>query len=341
MQEMSQSLQLQQPSQVPFHQPFSNTNLQPAGAGQRELSYADDDTNSEYSSPGKQHDFLDSDSDSSERDNEPGEATLDSIDELEDALDNIIEVRKKFRDSLGEKKLADTNMKKEIFKKIAALKVKIIDEGVGIEEDHKEDADESEDESEKDESDEVEEEEGDSLNEDNPFNVLDEIKHVINEEDKEMLDKAMEKATKKRMEEKQDEIDEDESDDESDNESGLTEKVFKQDKEKLRQCIDGVECEGCEYFEHCSNDKIDTIYRWCKHILNNQEKYDAKHIEKVKVKWMPIRFHVRKLADPEQSLEAKRKVLQKASVGDGVLSGLAKLALPMVNTFLEMMRNRD
>ena len=337
----SQEFPFQQPSPIPLQPSLPCINLQPAGAGQREVSYSDEDTNSEYSSPRKQHDFLDSDSDSSESHTEPGEATLDSIDELEDALDNIIEVRKKFRDSLGEMKLADTNMKKEIFKKIAALKVKIIDEGVGIEEDHKEDADESEDELEKDESDEVEEEEGDSLNEDNPFNVLDEIKHVINEEDKEILDKAMEKATKKRMEEKQDEIDEDESDDESDNESGLTEKVFKQDKEKLRQCIDGVECEGCEYFEHCSNDKIDTIYRWCKHILNNQEKYDAKNIEKVKVKWMPIRFHVRKLADPEQSLEAKRKVLQKASVGDGVLSGLAKLALPMVNTFLEMMRNRD
>ena len=56
---------------------------------------------------------------------------------------------------------------------------------------------------------------------------------------------------------------------------------------------------------------------------------------------MPIRFHVRALADPEQSLEAKRKLLQKASVGDGVLSGLAKLALPMMKTFLGMMRDRD
>ena len=175
----SQEFPFQQPSPIPLQPSLPCINLQPAGAGQREVSYSDEDTNSEYSSPRKQHDFLDSDSDSSESHTEPGEATLDSIDELEDALDNIIEVRKKFRDSLGEMKLADTNMKKEIFKKIAALKVKIIDDSVGIEEDQKEDADESEDESEKDESDE-EEEEGDSLNEDNPFNVLDEIKHVIN-----------------------------------------------------------------------------------------------------------------------------------------------------------------
>jgi hypothetical protein len=328
-------------SQMPFQQPLpfvESQHLGNARAGQKEDVYSDD-TNSEYSSPAKQHDFFDSDSDSSESDNEPGEAIVDSIDELEDALDNIIEVRKKFRGSLHEMKEADTDMKKKIFKKIAALKVKIIDEGVGIEEDQKEDADESEDEDESEEGE--EEEEGVNLNDDNPFSVLEEIKHVIDEQDNKMLNNACEKAIKKRTEEKKDEIDEDESSDESDNECGVTEKVFKQDEKKLRQCINGVECEGCEYFEHCSNDKVDTIYRWCKHILNNEEKYDEKNIQKVKVKWMPIRFHVRALADPEQSLEAKRKLLQKASVGDGVLSGLAKLALPMMKTFLGMMRDRD
>ena len=45
--------------------------------------------------------------------------------------------------------------------------------------------------------------------------------------------------------------------------------------ELLKRCLNrtkinnGVECEGCEYFDYCSIDKVDTIYRWCKHILNN------------------------------------------------------------------------
>ena len=117
--------------------------------------------------------------------------------------------------------------------------------------------------------------------------------------------------------------------------------MIKQDEKKLRQCINGVEYEGCEYFEHCSNDKIDTIYRWCKHILNNEENFDKKNLHKVKVKWMPIRSHVRALADPEQSVEAKRKLLQKTSVGEGVLSGLAKLALPMMKTFFRVMQDLD
>ena len=328
-------------SQMPFQQPLpfvESQHLGNARAGEKEEVYSDD-TNSEYSTHGNQHDFFDSDSDSSESDAEPGKAILDIIDELDEAFDNTNEVCGRFRVSLHEMKEADTDMKKKIFNKIAALKVKIIDECVGIEEDQKEDADESEDEDESEEGE--EEEEGVNLNDDNPFNFLEEIKHVIDEQDNKMFNNACEKAIKKRIEEKKDEIDDDESSDESDNECGVTEKVIKQDEKKLRQCINGVECEGCEYFEHCSNDKIDTIYRWCKHILNNEENYDEKNINKVKVKWMPIRFHVRALADPEQSLNAKRKILQKASVGDGVLSGLATLGLPMMKTFFRTMRDRD
>jgi hypothetical protein len=346
--ERSQPLLLQQPSQVPFHQPFSNINLQPvqepAGAGQREVSYSDDDdTLSEYSSHGKQHDFFDSDSDS-ESDTEPGEVLENVIEEIDEQFDNIIELRGKFRGSLGEMKDADMEKKKRILKKVAALIVKIFDESEGIdpgdESDEEEGADESEEE-ETEEDEDVDEEEGVNLNDDNPFSFIEEIKLSMDEKDNEILDDEIQKVIKKHIEEKKDDIDDDESSDESDNECGVTEKVFKQDEKKLRQCINGVECEGCQYFEHCSNDKVDTIYRWCKHILNNEEQFDQKNLHKVKVKWMPIRFHVRALADPKQSLDAKRKILQKASVGDGVLSGLATLGLPMIKTFFRMMRDRD
>ena len=71
------------------------------------------------------------------------------------------------------------------------------------------------------------------------------------------IDKEIEKAIKKRSEEKQEDIEEDESD----NKCGATEKMFKQDEKNFHQCINSVECVGCEYFEHRSNDKIGTIYR--------------------------------------------------------------------------------
>ena len=55
------------------------------------------------------------------------------------------------------------------------------------------------------------------------------------------------------------------------------------------ECIDGDECEGYEYFEYCSNEKVDTIYRLCKHILNNDEQVQEQILQKVKVKWNPIK----------------------------------------------------
>ena len=87
------------------------------------------------------------------------------------------------------------------------------------------------------------------MNDDNPFSFIEEIKLVMDEQDNALLDKAMEKAITKRIEEKQEEIDDDKSSDESDRACGATEKVLKEDDKKLCQCINGVECEGFDYFQ--------------------------------------------------------------------------------------------
>jgi hypothetical protein len=58
--------------------------------------------------------------------------------------------------------------------------------------------------------------------------------------DNEILDNQIQKVIKKHLDEKKDEIDD--KIEVSDNECGVTEKVFKQDKNKLRQCINEVEC---------------------------------------------------------------------------------------------------
>ena len=139
----------------------------------------------------------------------------------------------------------DTEKKKKIFKKVAALIVKIFDDGVGINTGEDSDGEDDTDESKEDEQQEEEDEdqdEGVNLGDDNPFSFMKEIKHAVDEQDNKIFDKEFEKAIKKRTEEKQDEIDDDESSDESDNGCGATEKVFKQDEKKLRQCINGVEC---------------------------------------------------------------------------------------------------
>ena len=122
------------------------------GSGPNEVAYSDndDDTLTEYSSHGKQHDFFDAESDS-ESDTESGEVLESIIDEIEEEFDNIIELRGRFRGSLDEMKDTDMDKKQKILKKVAALIVKIFDEGVGINTREDLESDEESDESEKEE----------------------------------------------------------------------------------------------------------------------------------------------------------------------------------------------
>jgi hypothetical protein len=61
----------------------------PPGAGQRDVSYSDyDDTVSENSSNGRQHDFFDSDSES---DKGPGKVLENTIDKNDEQFDHIVE----------------------------------------------------------------------------------------------------------------------------------------------------------------------------------------------------------------------------------------------------------
>jgi hypothetical protein len=61
---------------------------------------------------------------------------------------------------------------------------------------------------------------------------------------------------------------------------------------------------------------------------NNPEEY-----VNVKQMWKPIKLDMRFLADPEQPLNKKRKILLKPQVGEGVASALANLILPILPLF--------
>ena len=97
-----------------------------------------------------QHEFFDSDSES---DSEPSEILENTIDEIHEQFDQIIKLRGQFRGLLGEMKDADMEKKRRILKKVAALIVKIFDEGEGINPEEEDESDEDTDESEEDESD--------------------------------------------------------------------------------------------------------------------------------------------------------------------------------------------
>ena len=146
-------------SRIPkWSQPLPNIDV--SGSGQNDVAHSDnDDTLSEYSSHGKQHDFFDAESDS-ESDTESGEVLESIIDEIEEEFDNIIELRGRFRRSLDEIKDADTDKKKKILRKVAALIIKIFDEGGGINTEEDLESDEESDESEEDDQEEVQDDDG-------------------------------------------------------------------------------------------------------------------------------------------------------------------------------------
>ena len=95
--ERSQQFPLQQPSQHSLPN-IDVPALLPVWSGLNEVAYSDnvDDTLTEYSSHGKQHDFFDAESDS-ESDTESGEVLEIIIDEIEEEFDNIIKLRGRFR----------------------------------------------------------------------------------------------------------------------------------------------------------------------------------------------------------------------------------------------------
>ena len=90
--ERSQQFPLQQPSQQSLpniHVPMQK----PIGSGQNEVVYSDEDTNSEHSSDGNQHDFFGADSDSESDTIEPGEYLDNIMDELGEAYGGVVEIQ--------------------------------------------------------------------------------------------------------------------------------------------------------------------------------------------------------------------------------------------------------
>ena len=87
--ERPQQFPLQQPSQHSLPNINVPTQL-PVGSGQNKIAYSDndDDTLTEHSSHGKQHDFFDVESDS-ESDTESGEVLENIIDEIEKEFHNL------------------------------------------------------------------------------------------------------------------------------------------------------------------------------------------------------------------------------------------------------------
>ena len=181
----------------------------------------------------------------------------------------------------------------------------------GEEEEEEEDKEEGDDE--EDEGEEGEDEGKDDQTEKEDFwDFIKEFKHVLNGKDLKMVEKYFDKEAEKTEESKNVEDDE-----------GIED--GKMVIERVDELKDDFDEHGSDCFKHCSKEKIhclatavNSLLRSGSTVMNRQK---AKFIREL---MMPYHETVRKIANPKVSTHEKRKLLQKAQVGEGVLNSVTK-----------------
>ena len=227
-----------------------------------------------------------------------------------------MQLRKKFREKIEDMEEYEQEEWKKILKSYAKLEASVKDEievldSVDKEEEEEEDKEEGDDEEE--EGEEGEDEGKDDKSEKENFgDFIKEFKHALNGKDLKMVEKYFDKEAEKTEESKNVEDDE-----------GIED--GKMVIEKVDELKDDFHEHGSDCFKHCSEEKIhclatavNSLLRSGSTVMNRQK---AKFIREL---MMPYHETVRKIANPKVSSHEKRKLLQKAQVGEGVLNSVTK-----------------
>ena len=247
----------------------------------------------------------------SERDTEDESDTEDLFNENQDLLEIIndikstfnygLHLRKKFREKIENMEEYDQDEWKEILKSYAKLEASVKDEIEGL------------DSTDKGEEDDVEEEdEGNDAEKEDFWDFIKEFKHALNEKDLKMVEKYFDKEAEKKMDSKN--VEEDE---------GIEDE--KMVIEKVDELKDDFHEHGSDCFKHCSEEKIKCVASAVSSLLHlgstvmNPQK--AKFLREL---MLPYHETVRKIGNPKVSSHEKRKLLQKAQVGEGVLESVSQ-----------------
>ena len=252
---------------------------------------------------------------------------------------------------------------KHALKSYAALEVSVLDERDGIdheeyeannEDDGMEDDNEEEDEDEDDvveddgmeddieeggeevEDDGMEEEggqkDGDNCNEckkEHFWDFILEARDILKDNKKELLEKYINIAEKQFLDEKDIEEDSDVDDNnELRKQMGNVEDITEDFEENAEEC-----------FDTCSKTKVKSVCGMVETLIHPEvgdklKKYNPRKFEYVRKLLNPFRHSIRKLADPAVTVHEKRKTLKKAQVGEGVLTALTGLLLPLLTDII-------
>ena len=268
---------------------------------QRGYGVDDADMNSDTESEGESERDTE---DESENDTEDHDL-LEIINDIKSTFNYSLQLRKKFREKIEDMEEYEQEEWKKILKSYAKLEASVKDEIEGLES-----ADKGEEEEEEDKE-EGDDEEENSTKEDF-WDFIKEFKHALNEEDLKRVETYFDKEAEKTEESKIVEDDE-----------GIED--GKMVIEKVDELKDDFNELGSDCFNHCSEEKIhclatavNSLLRSGSTVMNRQK---AKFIREL---MMPYHETVRKIANPKVSTHEKRKLLQKAQVGEGVLNSVTK-----------------
>ena len=281
------------------------TSIHVSHSVQRGYGVDDVDMNSDTESEGESERDTEDESDTEDLFNE-NQDLLEIINDIKSTFNYSMQLRKKFREKIENMEEYDQDEWKEILKSYAKLEASVKDEIEGL------DSTDKSEEEDKEEVKEEDKEEGDDSTKEDFWDFIKEFKHVLNEKDLKMVEKYFDKEAEKKMDSKI--VEEDE---------GIED--VKMVTEKVDELKDDFHEHGSDCFKHCSEEKIhcvasavNSLLRLGSTVMNPQK---AKFLREL---MLPYHETVRKIGNPKVSSHEKRKLLQKAQVGEGVLESVSK-----------------
>ena len=292
------------------------TSIHVSHSVQRGYGVDDVDMNSDTESEGESERDTE---DESENDTEDHDL-LEIINDIKSTFNYSLQLRKKFREKIEDMEGYEQEEWKKILKSYAKLEASVKGEIEGLEsadkgqeEDEEEDGDKEEggDEEEDEDMEEGGDEEEDATKEDF-WDFIKEFKHALNEKDLKRVEKYFDREAEKSIESKIVEDDE-----------GIED--GKKVMEKVDELKDDFNELGSDCFNHCSEEKIkclagtvNAMLRTGSTLMNHQK------LKFIRELMLPYHETVRKIGNPKVPTHEKRKLLQKAQVGDGVLNSVTK-----------------
>ena len=272
------------------------TSIHVSHSVQRGYGVDDVDMNSDTESEGESERDTEDESDTEDLFNE-NQDLLEIINDIKSTFNYGLHLRKKFREKIEDMEEYEQEEWKKILKSYAKLEASVKDEIEGLDSTDKG---------------EEEEDEGNDATKEDFWDFIKEFKHALNEKDLKMIEKYFDKEAEKKMDSKTVEDDEGVED-------------VKMAIEKVDELKDDFHEHGSDCFKHCSEEKIhclaatvNSLLRSGSTVMNPQK---AKFFREL---MLPYHETVRKIGNPKVSSHEKRKLLQKAQVGEGVLESVSK-----------------